>query len=364
MRRVFSADERRTAVEAQAKSGLSLRVFSQHWGVSMESLRHWIKLYAAGGPKALEGKRLGRPRGAKGSQLPSAVQAEIVRTKHRFPSFGLKKVRDFLMRFQGTRVSTGGVRKVLELEGLHAPVEGKRAKKRQPPRRFERAKPGLLWQTDITSFVLTHSGVRVYLVVFLDDFSRYVVAWKLATQQKGELVTETLLEGIERFGKPKEVLSDQGRQYFTWRGKSAFQKLLARQGIAHVVARTHHPQTLGKCERLWETIGTELWERARPGELVEARERLGHWFLHYNHFRPHQGIGGLVPADRFFGAQEALRRSLEARMEKDELGAALATAPREGVYVFGQVGDQQLSLHGERGRIVVVTSEGVQKELA
>jgi transposase InsO family protein len=360
----FDAEERRAALEAWAKSGMTALAFAKLWGVSPESLRGWRARYELGGPKALEPKKLGRPRGDGLSQLPEPLQAEIVRTKRRFPDFGLKKVRDFLARFQGKRVSTGSVRRVLRSEGLHVPPGILRKKKRALVRRFERSKPGELWQTDITSFVLTRSSVRVYLVVFLDDFSRYVVAWQLATQQKSALVCEALMEGIERFGKPEEVLSDQGRQYFAWRGKSGFQRLLAREGIRHVVARTHHPQTLGKCERLWETVGTELWERAQPQELSEARERLGHYFAHYNHFRPHQGIDGLVPADRFFGAEDALRRSLEARMERDELGAALERAPRKGMYVFGQVGDQQLSLHGERGRIVLVTSEGVRKELA
>jgi hypothetical protein len=42
---------------------------------------------------------------------------------------------------------------------------------------------------------------------------------------------EALLEGVQRFGKPEEVLTDQGRQYFTWRGKGEFQKLLDREGI-------------------------------------------------------------------------------------------------------------------------------------
>jgi transposase InsO family protein len=346
------------------KSGLSTLLFAQQWGVSEGSLRAWMRRYRKGGPKALETGELGRPRGEGRSQLPLPLQAEIVRTKRRFPDFGLKKVRDFLARFQGKRVSTGSVRKVLRSEGLHAPLERPRRKKRALVRRFERAKPGELWQTDITTFVLTRSRVRVYLVVFLDDFSRYVVSWALATQQKSELVCEALMEGIERFGKPEEVLSDQGRQYFAWRGKSNFQRLLLREGIRHVVARTHHPETLGKCERLWETIGTELWERAQPQELGEARARLGHYFAHYNHFRPHQGIGGLVPADRFFGAEVVLRKTLEARMDADELALALETTPRKGVYVFGQVGDQQVSLHGERGRIVLVTSEGVRKELA
>jgi len=248
--------------------------------------------------------------------------------------------------------------------GLHARPTRPRRKKKELVRRFARSKPGELWQTDITSYVLTRSHVRVYLTVYLDDFSRYVVSWSLATHQKSALVCEALMDGIERFGKPEEVLSDQGRQYFAWRGKSDFQRLLVREGIRHVVSRTHHPETLGKCERLWETIGVELWERAQPQDLGEARERLGHYFAHYNHFRPHQGIGGLVPADRFFGAEDALRTSLEGRMGEDELGLALSRTPRKSVYVFGQVGDQQVSLHGERGRIVLVTSEGVSKELA
>ena len=362
--RSFSPEARRAALEAWAKSGLPAYEFARLWGVSSESLRAWRRAFDLGGPKALEPKKRGRPAGKGRSQLPTALQEEIVRTKRRFPSFGLKKVRDFLARFQGQRVSTGSVRKVLRTEGLHATPRPPRKRRKPAVRRFERARPGELWQTDITSYVLTRSRVRVYLTVFLDDFSRYVVSWQLATQQRSQLVCEALLVGIERFGKPKEVLSDQGRQYFAWRGKSDFQRLLAREGIRHVVARTHHPETLGKCERLWETIGTELWERAQPQELFEARERLAHYFAHYNHFRPHQGIGGLVPADRFFGAENALRKTLEGRMEKDELTAALAQTPRQSVYVFGQVGDQQVSLHGERGRIVLVTSDGVSKELA
>ena len=360
----FSPEERRGALEAWSKSGMTAIAFSKLWGVSPESLREWRARYELGGPQALEPKKLGRPRGEGRSTLPELLQAEIVRTKRRFPTFGLKKVRDFLKRFQGQTVSTGSVRKVLKTEGLHEVAPKRRRKKHALVRRFERSKPGELWQTDITSFVLTRSRVRVYLVVFLDDFSRYVVSWQLATHQKAALVCEALLDGIERFGKPEEVLSDQGRQYFAWRGKSDFQRLLARQGIQHVVARTHHPETLGKCERLWETIGVELWERAQPQELSEARERLGHYFAHYNHFRPHQGIGGLVPADRFFKAEEALRSTLEGRMERDELASALAEPARKSLYVFGQVGDQQVSLHGERGRIVLVTSDGVSKELA
>jgi len=361
-----SADERRAAIEAYAKSGMTLKTFARAWGLSPWTLRTWVVRYEREGPQGLEPRKRGRPRGSgpKQATVSAAAREEIARTKTRFPEFGLKKVRDFLKRFQGIAVSTGTVRAELDRRGIERErAPKKRPKKRHAPRRFERARPGELWQSDITSFVLTRHSTRVYLVAFVDDHSRFVVSWALSTHQRAELVSEALMDGVARFGKPKEVLTDQGRQYFAWRGKSDFQKLLLREGIAHVVARTHHPETLGKCERLWETVGREFWERAHPQDLGEARERLAHFFAHYNFFRPHQGIDGLVPADRFFGAESALRKTLEARLSRRELEAALEEAPRKGVYLFGQIGDEQVALSGEHGELVLHTSSGVRQRI-
>lgn len=220
-----------------------------------------------------------------------------------------------------------------------------------------------LWQSDITSFVLTRHSQRVYLTVYMDDHSRYIVAWSLQLRQKSDLVMDSLLMGIQRFGKPQEVLTDQGRQYFSWRGKSDFQKLLDREGIRHVVARSHHPQTLGKCERFWETVGQEFWERVKPQELEDTRERLGHFIAHYNHFRPHQGIEGMTPADRFFGVATEVRRVIEAQLTVNELRLAVGDAPRSPVFLIGQIGDQPVSLHGESGSLVIQTPNGVIQHL-
>ena len=215
-----------------------------------------------------------------------------------------------------------------------------------------------LWQSDITSFVLTRHSQRVYLTVYMDDHSRYIVAWSLQLRQKSDLVMDSLLMGIQRFGKPEEVLTDQGRQYFSWRGKSDFQKLLDKEGIRHVVARSHHPQTLGKCERFWETVGQEFWERVKPQELEDTRERLGHFIAHYNHFRPHQGLEGMTPADRFFGLAVEVRKAVEATFDRNELRLAVGEAPRSPVFLIGQIGDQPVSLHGESGNLVVQTPGG------
>jgi transposase InsO family protein len=363
-RKPYPPEERRKAVEAFSKSGMTAVDFARLWGISTKALVKWRRRYEQGGPKALESV-YGRRKGAAGGaakRLPAPLRAEITKVLKRFPFYGLRRVRDWLRRFGGIAVSPGTVRRVRKEEGI-APPEPPRRRRRQRPavNRFERSRPRELWQSDITSILLPRHGQRAYLVVFLDDFSRYVVGWRLASHQKGEMVIEALLDAITRFGKPLEALTDQGRQYYSWRGRSDFQKVLEREGIRHVVSRAHHPETLGKCERLWETLNGELWERARPQDLDEARERLSHYFAHYNHFRPHQGIDGMVPADRFFGAEDLVRKAIEKRLEANELLLAVGERPRTGVYLVGQVGERQVSVHGEKGKVVIRTEEGTEE---
>lgn len=359
----YSDAERVAAVTAYHSSGLTQRAFAQTWGLSIKTLSEWLRREKQEGARGLAARRPGRPKGSLNrTGLSPAVSAAIVATKARFPDFGLKRVAQYLLRFGGVKVAPATVRRTLQRAGVSATVPIRRRRRARPqPRRFERARPNQLWQTDITSFVLPRHGARVYLTVFLDDHSRYVVSWALASHQKGELVLEALRDGVGRFGKPEEVLTDQGRQYFSWRGKSDFQKELAKLGIAHVVARAHHPETVGKCERLWETVQNELLSRCLPLDLAEARERLGHFFAHYNHLRPHQGLAGGVPADRFFGAETTVRAQLEANLAQNELALAIGEAPRQPVYLVGQVGEHAVSVHGERGRLVVVTPSGRQE---
>lgn len=359
----FTAEQRREAVEMYLKSTMPREMFAKTWGISAGSLDNWVRRYRLGGPKALERQ----PRSKRADNLatiPTPVREEIKRTKFQFPTFGLRKIRDFLYRFRGMKVSAGGVRTTLKAAGIPpTEVATKRHRSSDKVRRFERARPGELWQSDITSYVIGWTKERVYLTVFLDDHSRFIVSYALMMQQRQELVIEALKEGIAKFGKPQEVLTDRGRQYFAWRGKSDFQKLLDREGIRHVVSRAQHPETLGKCERLWETIEREFWSRVQIRDLTEARERLGHFIAHYNFFRPHQSLDGMVPADRFFQAADPVRQSIEAKLKRDELQQAIDEKPRKPVYVVAQVGDHLVSVHGERGKLVVQTADGLLREM-
>jgi len=383
----YTPEQRRAAVEAFLVAGQTVEDFARLWGVSRATLSVWVRAYRRDGPKALEPKRkaarsmeraavletssekreaLTRPDLKVARRLAAPVRALIARTRDRFAHFGLKKIRDYLLRFHGVSVSTGGVKSALIAEGRPATQPTPKKVRRAPPavRFFERAKPMQLWQTDITSFLIGPQKQRAYLTVFLDDMSRFIVSFALHLQQKSELVIEALKDGIARYGKPQEILSDQGRQYFSWRGKSEFQKLLKREGIRHVVARSHHPQTVGKCERLWETVKRELLDRILLADLHDARTRLAHYVAHYNFFRPHQGIAGLVPADRFFGAQQALREAQEKQLSAQELSLAVGEAPRSSVFLFGQIGEEKVALHGERGRLVIQTEDGGRREMS
>lgn len=354
------------AVEAFRKSGMSAKDFAKTWGVGESSIFRWNRIYLEKGPKALASATLldsPRKRGAKG--IAPALRNEIAQVKRENPAFGLRKVRGFLNRFRGVDVSVGTINKTLKEENLVIPPPRRRRRRSaNKVRRFEMERPMQLWQTDITSFTLTKHQIKCYLVVFMDDRSRYIVGWNVGLKQSGEFVMEALLMGIQRFGRPETVLSDQGRQYFSWKGKSEFQKLLKKQGIHHSVARSHHPQTVGKCERFWKTMKDELLERVGALDLEDAKERLSHFINHYNHFRPNQGIDNHVPADRFFGIENDIRKAMERAMGENELLLATGETPKAPVFLVGQIDGKPISMYGERGRIVVQTPGAEPRSIA
>ena len=208
-----SPDERRMLVEAYLELQLPQSVFAKSYGISTSALGRWVRLYREKGPKGLESRTPGPVPGSRTkASLPESLKDAIVRTKRRFPDFGLRRIRDYLRRFFGLKVSAGGVRDTLAEAGIPKTTVSRRRRRRPDRlRRFERAKPMQLWQSDITSYVLRRQGRRVYLTVFLDDHSRYIAAWGLQSRQTRDLVCDALLDGIARFGKPEEVLTDQGR---------------------------------------------------------------------------------------------------------------------------------------------------------
>jgi len=354
----FTGEQRLLLLDAWLRSKLPASEFAPLVGVTTTTLYGWRKRFEEQGPAAL----LGHRKGQKGSQLPEPTRRAILMMKQAHPEWGQDRIHDMLIRTEGLEASAGAVQRVL----LEAGYDVEEAATRPHPgkgKRFERTRPNELWQTDLFTFLLRRQRQRVHLVAYLDDFSRFLVGFGLHASASGALVREVLESAIANYGAPLEVLTDNGAQYHTWRGKSAFARLCERRGIRQSVASPRHPQTLGKIERFWGTLWRELLEGAVFRDLAEARTRIEHFIGYYNFQRTHQGLGGLVPADRYFEAAPEVRAALEKRVQDNAQSLAQHGEPRKGVYLTGRVGDKTISLHSQGDKVVLTDGEGRGEEV-
>jgi len=167
---------------------------------------------------------------------------------------------------------------------------------------------------------------------------------------------------VGEFQPPKEMLTDNGRQYTSWRGTSRFEAELQKDRVAHFKSRPHHPMTLGKVERFWATIWPEFLCRAQFDSFEAARDRIKIWIKYYNHKRPHQGIEGLCPADRFFEIQTQLRSTIEKGIQENLLELALRGKPQAPFYMVGRMDGQSVVLRAEKGKLRLSVSDQQNQE--
>jgi transposase InsO family protein len=165
-----------------------------------------------------------------------------------------------------------------------------------------------LWQTDFTYFKIIGWG-WYYLSTILDDFSRFIIAWRLCTSMSASDVTDTLddallfagLDQVKVRHKPR-LLSDNGPCYIS----GELSDYLQANGMVHTRGRPYHPQTQGKIERWHRSMKNQILlnNYYLPGEL---QEHLQHFITYYNHERYHESLNNLTPADVYYGrGQEIL----------------------------------------------------------
>ncbi len=350
-------EQRLLILDTWRRSGLPAGDFATLVGVSTHTLYTWKKRFEEAGPAGL----MDRPRGGrKGSKLPELTKRAILMLKEANPDWGCQRISDMLVRGPALPASPTAVARVLKEAGYELEEVPTRRHPDQA-RRFERPRSNQLWQTDLFTFVLKRQNRRVYLVAFMDDHSRFVTGFGLHASQSTALVLEVLRVALSSYGAPEEVLTDNGAQYVTWRGKSAFSKELQKRGIRQVVASPRRPQTLGKIERFWGTLWRECIETAVFLDLADAQRRIGHFIDYYNFQRTHQGIEGLVPADRYFGAGSEVLAALKARVAANALELARHGVPRKPFYVTGQVGGKSFSVHAE-GERVILKRQGEERQ--
>jgi transposase InsO family protein len=346
-------------VKLRLEEGFPVSLLSKEVGASKDVIRRWVKAYQDRGEAGLRDQIV--PTGG-GRKLAGPVREKIIEIKKREPLFGVKRISHLLKRVFFLSASPETVRRTLREESLIVPSKKKPRHNIARPRFFERSTPNQLWQADIFTFRL--GGRYAYLIGFVDDYSRYVVGLELYRSQTADQVLEVYRRAVGEYGVPKEMLTDRGRQYTNWRGSTRFERELGKDRVRHIKSQAHHPMTLGKVERFWKTIYEEFLVRAQFGSFEEAQERIRQWVQYYNHKRPHQGIGGLCPADRYFEIQGELRKTMERGIAQNVLEMALRGKPREPFYMVGRMEGQSVVLRAEKGklRLMVDDEEGGGKQ--
>lgn len=169
-----------------------------------------------------------------------------------------------------------------------------------------------MWQTDFTYFKIIGWG-WYYLSTILDDYSRYIIAWKLCSTMRASDVTETIELALAASGcdqavvqhKPR-LLSDNGSCYIS--GELA--EWMQKQKMEHIRGAPFHPQTQGKIERWHQTMKNRilLENYYLPGDL---EQQIGVFVDHYNNHRYHESLNNVTPADVYFGRDKDILKERE-----------------------------------------------------
>ena len=288
MRR-YTVAEKLKAVRLCLEEGFSQLQVSEEMGMAHSGLSRWIRQYQEQGEAGLQNRMAGK----RAAKLPAAITSQIVELKQQNPTFGIKRISQVLRRWFLLPASPETVRQRLHAADLMPDAPPVKQRNMVRPRFFERATPNQMWQTDIFTFRL--GGRYAYLIAFMDDYSRFIVGADLFRSPTAAAVIEVYRVAVGEYQPPKEMLTDNGRQYTSWRGTSRFEAVLQKDGVKHFKSRPQHPMTLGKVERFWSTIWQDFLVRAQFDSFEAARERIKIWIKHYNHKRPNQRHRRPVP---------------------------------------------------------------------
>ena len=303
----YSSSDKYEVIQLVQNSDLSVRQTLVRLDIHKSTFYNWLKRYQEYGIDGLEDKK----------SAPQSVW-NMVCEKHRdaIVDLALDKPelspRELAVNYTDNQhyfVSESTVYRLLKEQGLitsPAYILMEASDKFQTPT----TRVNEMWQTDFTYFKIIGWG-WYYLSTVLDDYSRYIIAWRLCTSMSASDVSDTLDDALGYTGldevkinhKPR-LLSDNGPCYIS--GELA--GYLEENGLSHTRGRPYHPQTQGKIERWHRSMKNQILlnNYYLPGELQEHLQR---FISYYNHERYHESLDNLTPADVYYGrGQEILNQ--------------------------------------------------------
>ncbi|MDO8689657.1 MAG: IS3 family transposase, partial [Dehalococcoidia bacterium] len=232
-------------------------------------------------------------------------ERRILAAAKEFPELSSRQLSAWLTDNEGFAVSESTVYRILKREGLvkRQEIEIPAAKEYHT----KTTRPHQMWATDASYFKVVGWGYY-YLVTVMDDYSRFILGWKLQKDMSADSLIEVVQQAVDATGMtdvPVEnrtrLLSDNGAGYVS----RAFRDYLNLVGIRHILSAPFHPQTNGKVERYQQSLKRVV--NQLPYELPSQLEKSIADFVDYYHYRRyHKALGNVTPADVLNGRREQI----------------------------------------------------------
>jgi transposase InsO family protein len=229
-------------------------------GISERTLRRYLQIYRKNGYKSLADI----PRSDKGvpRAIPEEVVAEAVKLRQELPSRSIARIIEIL---EGEKIVKSGevartsLNRHLIQRGYGAAQLRAEGKAGQPATRFERSRRNSLWQADLKyGPILMENGKKkkTFLIALIDDKTRMIMHAEFYSNQRLPILEDCFRKALLKFGKPIDILVDNGKIFVSkW-----YKLACTRFGIRHLRARPYSPQTKGKIESYNKSVSQFMRE--------------------------------------------------------------------------------------------------------
>lgn len=307
-----SQEEKMEIIHLVEHSSLPVRKTLEELDVPRSTFYRWYAKYQEEGYDGLADKK-SNPR-QFWNRIPEHVRLQVVDLALSFPDKSPRQLAWQFVDQMGYFISESSVYRILKsFDLVQSPIfhlVSAKDKYEKPTRRVHE-----LWQTDFTQFKVIDWG-WYYLSTVLDDYSRYILSWKLSPTMNADDVEETLMMALKKSGleqarvrhRPR-LLTDNGPAYLS----KNLARFLKRKHLEHIRGAPYHPMTQGKIERFHRSMKNVilLQNYYSPSGLEKA---LVEFVEYYNNERYHESLENLTPADIYFGKfEEVLTRREETK---------------------------------------------------
>jgi len=300
----LSTSEKYEVIRLVEESELSVRRTLEELDVNRSTFYRWYKAYRDHGYEGL----LSSSKSPEQfwNKLPESVKAQCLEVALEHPELSPRELAWHITEQHEYFISESSVYRLLnQYDLITSPAYillQAGDKFHTPTKRINE-----LWQTDFTYFKIAGWG-WYFLSIVLDDYSRYIISWKLTTTMSADDVKLTLDDAIEKTGVGQVVMKHRPRLLSDNRPcylSKELKEYLAEQKMEHTRGAPYHPQTQGKIERYHRSMKNvvKLENYYYPWELEKAIQQ---FVDYYNHRRYHESLDNVTPADMFYGRYEEI----------------------------------------------------------